>query len=62
MNGNYKPISIYPTFSKNFEKCMSAQISTFLITFFFSQQCVLKRIYYSILSSSNVKNVEEVFR
>ena len=34
MNGNYKPISIYPTFSKNFEKCMSAQISTFLITFF----------------------------
>ena len=34
MNGNYKPISIYPTFSKNFEKYMSAQISTFLITFF----------------------------
>ena len=62
MKGNYRSISTLPTFSKIFEKHMFAQISTFSITSFSNQQCVFENDKVLKLSSSNVGNVEEVFR
>ena len=60
---NYRPVSILPMLSKVFGIYMFAQMSNhFLITFFRTNNTVSKRIWYSILPSSNVGRPEEVFR
>ena len=38
MKKNFRPVSILPTLSKNFEKCMFAQMSTFFDNIFSNQQ------------------------
>ena len=39
MKENFRPVSILPTLSKIFEKCMFAQLSIFFDNIFSNQQC-----------------------
>ena len=39
MKENFRPVSILPTLSKIFEKCMFAQMSTFFDNIFSNEQC-----------------------
>ena len=43
MKENFRPVSILPTLSKNFEKCMFAQMSTFSDNIFSNQQCGFRK-------------------
>ena len=43
MKENFRPVSILPTLSKNFEKCMFAQMSTFFDNIFSNQQCGFRK-------------------
>ena len=43
MKENFRPVSILPTLSKIFEKCMFAQISTFFDNIFSNQQCSFRK-------------------
>jgi len=45
MKENYRPVSILPTLSKIFEKCMFSQISEYFNTFFSDQQCGFRKGY-----------------
>ena len=43
MKENFRPVSILPTLSNIFEKCMFAQISTFFDNIFSNQQCGFRK-------------------
>ena len=43
MKENFRPVSILPTLSKIFEKCMFAQMSTFFDNIFSNQQCRFRK-------------------
>ena len=43
MKENFRPVSILPTLSKIFEKCMFAQMSTFFDNIFSNQQCGFRK-------------------
>ena len=43
MKENFRPVSIPPTLSKIFEKCIFAQMSTFSITFFRINNAIFKK-------------------
>ena len=45
MKENFRPISILPILSKNFEKCMFSQMSTFFDNIFSNQQCGIRKGY-----------------
>ena len=45
MKENFRPVSILPTLSKIFEKCMFAQMSTFFDNIFSNQQCGFRKGY-----------------
>ena len=45
MKENFRPVSIRPTLSKIFEKCIVAQVSTFFDSIFSNQQCGFRRGY-----------------
>ena len=45
MKENFRLVSILRTFSKVFEKCMFAQISTFVDNIFSNQQCNFRKGY-----------------
>ena len=42
---NFRPVSILPTLSKTFEKCISAQMSTFFDNIFSKQQRGFRKGY-----------------
>ena len=43
MKENFMPVSILPTLSKLFEKCMFAQMSNFFDNIFWNQQCGFRK-------------------
>ena len=43
MKENFRPVSILPTLSKMFEKCMFTQMSTFSDNIFSNQQCDFRK-------------------
>ena len=43
MKENFRPVSILPTLSKMFEKCMFTQMSTFFDNIFSNQQCDFRK-------------------
>ena len=45
MKENFRPVSILPTLSKIFEKCMFAQMSTFFDNIFSNQQRGFRKGY-----------------
>ena len=45
MKGSFVPVSTLPSLSKNFEKCMFAQMSTFFDNIFSNQQCGFPKGY-----------------
>ena len=45
MKGSFMPVSTLPSLSKNFEKCMFAQMSTFFDNIFSNQQCGFPKGY-----------------
>ena len=62
MKQNFRLVSILPTLSITFEKCIFSQISTFSVTLFRINNAVFEKDMYSTLSSGNAENIEEICR
>ena len=45
MKENFRPVSIWPTLSKIYEKCIVAKMSSFFDSIFSNQQCSFRRGY-----------------